>query len=120
MLFKMRLGHLLKSRQTPADLSAIKSKREEVQALKKRIPKVDETSLTGQITQIKKQIDNENNTARAGMLEDDKKNRRTSQDSGLTVGEKSRIKRVDNQASRVGSGDIKTTPNVGGDSSVEK
>ena len=106
--------------KTPADLSAIKSKREKVQALKKRIQKVDETSLTGQITQIKKQIDNEKNTARAGMLEDDKKNRRTTQDSGLTVGEKSRLKRVDNQASRVGSGDIKTTPNVGGDSSVEK
>lgn len=106
--------------KTPADLSAIKSKREEVQALKKRIQKVDETSLTGQITQIKKQIDNEKNTARAGMLKDDKKNRRTTQDSGLTIGGKSRLKRVDNQASRVGSGDIKTTPNVGGDSSVEK
>lgn len=105
--------------QIEAFKKEINKKRKNIDEIKETIKDIDKTSLEGQISQIKKQIDGKKNDARANMLKDDKENRRTTQDSAFTINKEKREKRVDKQASRVGSGKIKTKPTVGGDKKTE-
>lgn len=121
-----------KKNKTDAEKNDLKTKRKEILDLKNEIKKVDETSLTGQIAQIKKQLDNAKTTARADLLKNDRRSRtegglrevlgRMTQDSSLTPSSeilgRSREQRLEEVASRVGNGEISSTPNVGGDANA--
>jgi len=94
--------------------------REDVELKKKEIKDVEKSSLTGQITQIEKKIDDTKNTARAEMLQNDRDNRTVTQNSSVTIPESARQERVDTQAAQVGAGNVKTSPNVGGDPKAQE
>lgn len=112
---KAALNIQLKSDQGKKDVIV-----EKIEKLKKDQSDVDKTTISGQISEKKKDIDNQKNDARAFMLQDDEKNRRTTQNASIFTTEKTRKERVDKQASRVGSGDIKTNPSIKGDSKSKK
>ncbi|MFT7328280.1 MAG: hypothetical protein ACI870_000467, partial [Crocinitomicaceae bacterium] len=105
---------------TPAGISAAQTARETINTKKKEIRNIQESTLTGQITQIKTQIANAKNTARAEMLTEDIDKRGPMQNASLTISKNRRKERMKTQATRVGSGDIKSTPNVGGDAKAEE
>jgi hypothetical protein len=94
----------------------INKKRKFIAETKEAIDDIEKTSIDGQISQVKKQIDGIKNDARANLLKADKENRNLTQDSSLTPNSnilgKSREERVDDIASRVGSGEIDTKPNI--------
>ena len=91
----------------------------EVNRLTKEIEDVENTSTEGIIKQIEKQLDNAKNDARAKLLQKDVETRFTQQDSNITVPEASRKERVDTQAARVTTGEVKSTPKVSGKAEKE-
>jgi len=111
----------LNKKNDPASKLEVATKRKKVEKLNKRVNVIKETSLEGQITQIKKQIENSKTDARAKLLTDDRSNRGNAwatQDSTLTIGRERRQARTDTQAARVGRGESKSEGKVGGNSNA--
>jgi hypothetical protein len=93
----------------------IKFMRSKIVELNKTKTKIDESSDAGIIKQIEKKIQNEKDTLQAELLTNDRNARNFTQDSSITISGDRRRERTDEQAARVGSGEVKTAGKVGGD-----
>ena len=105
------------NKESTPDKAKIRKARKKIEELKKRKLDVEKTGLEGEIRQIEKLIEKQKSSTRATLLKKDGSDggRTTTQDSAFTVGETNRKKRTQKQAARIGSGQIKTTPKIGGD-----